>query len=721
MAITTGGGINFDQAQQSRDNRARNLQMMTQAAQFAVGAEQKNKEQALQTGAQKFAQLMALAGPDPVDAQNYLATEAGSALLADIQKDMSRASGKNLSPEEAMQGAYVAASKYYANNPSLESQLRETWKHVLPQRGNAPAGAVTPETARTVNKPGVSPQNPQSGITKAQRSTQQLEPVPADFQEKEVGSWMNEVAMMKAEFGPNPTPEQQGLLDQYLSMGQAMGLDPEELANPSIAEIARNSPSLNMTDVRKVAIKNYPELYTADGKYRTKAMRESELDSDTYNRMDAQGRAFRAKAEAEARGTLAAPSVGPRTQQTGGGQPTQLAPGAQPMADRRGPADMGQGLAGIPGGNPFMPGMPNLAADLNQESLPMSRGVPLNPAQVAGARTLAMVPQPQPVPAEQPGTPLPTPGARPVAEAYPDPSSPDAMAQAANQQTAALKEVVANMDPAKAARGEIPATPEQQKLGRSIVQLTQAVEKKYAKLKDNPVRGAMDIRLGGLYDGLKEFAVTAIDKVKNGLPMSMEERQKLAIANRGFESFSEKLDKMPMAEVRALQKEYLAWAETATYTELGAAGLDKMADREIQAYVVNAQANAAMARTLASAGSEEAKALVEMQKVAMDGWSKAEENIAKVMVAEKKTRAQVIQAYPEMFEPVKAFAPMAVMKPIEMGILKTRNLFELFTKQKGQGSGAAYGTYVTDKSQAAKPLTDAEKAAALNKYNKGKS
>jgi len=171
MAITTGGGIGYDGAGAAQQRRAQNMQSLQNAIGMYTVAEQKAREQSLATGAQQFANLITLGEAAEGGLENYLASEAGKSSLFDIQQQMSRATGKKLSPDEAMQGAYVAASKYYGENQSLASKMRQSYNRIFgsgdpqtvpPIPGQAKTTPATPATS-------VASGNPQNGISAAQR------------------------------------------------------------------------------------------------------------------------------------------------------------------------------------------------------------------------------------------------------------------------------------------------------------------------------------------------------------------------------------------------------------------------------------------------------------------------------------------------------------------------------------------------------------------------
>jgi len=583
MPITTGGGVGFDAGRSFREGSAQ----MSQSVESMLAGERQNRQQALEQGTAMFDQLMKQAIASG-NVEDFLGSQAGTSGMLGVQQAMSRAAGTKLSPRDAMNGAYVTASKYYANNPSLASQMDSVYRHVLLLSDGASKQEAPPETAETAKTP----------EAPADRSTPELASVDPEIKRytnnyKSPGLAPITSPPSLAQVGTDRQEQFAAIrgeqpLATYPELEAKAGLNTPEFQDRRIRMIWEKDPSKTTDQIRAEAMQMYPELYDPATK---------QYVPPTPPR--------------PANPTSAQYGVGGRTLP---GSSTQAIDGGSTLSPRIGPGQENQSLMGIPK-SPVSVGIPNLESSLSRTDLP---------------------------------------------------------------------------------KGKVPL--ETEKLATEIPQIEQKVMEKTKSQLAKPSYQKSDQHFADKLGIVRDSLSTITDKITQGVSISAEDQRKLAISSRDFSSLSEKLDNMPDAEARKMLSKYKAWYDKASFTDLGAAGLDKMADRELSAYVTRAQVNAAFLRTKAEAGSAEYKTMAEIMDKTMQALSREEENMSRIMTAEKKTRAQVMGTYPEMAKTLNLLTDMVFGQKIDIQLLRKRNFLELLQGvEKGSGSGEAYGTNVIGK------------------------
>ena len=152
MATINAGGVVYDQGETSRANR----NQLLQAQQALQQAGQFRQQQALQVGQQQLVALDSMLQRSGDMANIWLASDEGKQLLAGIQQNFSIATGKKLTPEQALQTGLASISdvaRQYPGAQAIQAAMASEYMKRGPQSAQfappaAPAVASGAEAAK---------------------------------------------------------------------------------------------------------------------------------------------------------------------------------------------------------------------------------------------------------------------------------------------------------------------------------------------------------------------------------------------------------------------------------------------------------------------------------------------------------------------------------------------------------------------------------------------
>jgi hypothetical protein len=142
MAITTGGGVAYDQGDSFRAAG----QMLGQTVRDASQRQQFTQQQALDVGTQKFTQLLQMAQASGTPTI-FLGSPMGQKMFNEIGEAYSVATGKRLRPEEILQTGMSQVGNYMAQNPTAQDTFAYLTNLQFGGAGQPGAGGSTAPVA----------------------------------------------------------------------------------------------------------------------------------------------------------------------------------------------------------------------------------------------------------------------------------------------------------------------------------------------------------------------------------------------------------------------------------------------------------------------------------------------------------------------------------------------------------------------------------------------
>ena len=582
MAITTGGGVAFDPTQQS----ALLAQSAGQLGGQIQDALQFRKKQALATGTQLFAQFQANAQAfSPDNPGLYYTTDAGKAELAQIQQAFSLASGRKLTPEQALQVGGGMAAETFRADPSIgmvEEALARRDRGNQVRGVGVGVGATTTPAEKDLSRGGSAAAEPTAptgpGYT------------PGTFAD---------VAGAVRTAAEKPDTTGYGTAGGATTAGggseaatdwfsRAVGYTAESLKQPKLKDFAQSAMStfefvLDPTGRNATARITLPDGSIVAGVFpgstKPDDVREQfqrQLLNDFYSPETQFGRAFKAYTAVPAPVSKPGITSGPPMQADRAAASGSFAPGfgatpAVPTA-RPAPVTGPTRVTGVPASTAGAVGGGLMRA--------VGAGVGQQPSAATGAAPeLTAAPEQNRVDATGPvvldSEIADFKASMQAAFPYASSQSVDALGQIATRQAAPLPKT----------RGE------QRTAEKTVTKFVDATKK-----ADTAVGRIFQALSGGQKPNVTQRELAAISEV----------------ASRARTVF-DTIDSASPETIARLRREGVAWAERASSEELALAGMSGVADRKLQKELQDAQAQAAILAAAARGGSSEAGALMDQR------------------------------------------------------------------------------------------------------------
>jgi hypothetical protein len=586
MAITTGGGVAFDQNEVAQKNRGQLLQ----AQQALQQQGQFTQQQALQTGAQKFLQAQALAEASG-DPEDFYARGEGRQLLDSITQDLSVASGRPLTAEQARQAGLGMAAEYYAKNPSVKSMLDQNARAYYATRGQ---GAVVGA--------GVEPGAGKSGSTGTATPVAQTTP--------------------SATAVPGASDQMRAAREVVF---QGFQQQPPGYEGESTVDFLIDGKKVQITIPASVSIKDAPQ-YAREELIRQNLM--SATDRYTVP-------------QAVAPTAQTAPAAPAQVPYAGGLGVTPGAPASGFSPGFKLPTLSGQAHVADTGGSqtsPISTASGGILPQLPGQGMGgvVNAGFPTGP----GAESVSRAPL-----AQQPtGTPLPGgTGAQTVAGQAPQ--TQEELTAATAQFSQSIQAAMPGLQPRTTemlTRIATPglearptsATPKQD--AKAVVKQTGLLEKAFTG-----AQSAVDKIIAG---------ASAREPGTDMIPLTQRDKKALADVSARTKAYSERLREENPGAIAAIYKDRVKWIESASPMELEAAGLTEVASRSEALQLANIAANAGYASAMARGGSQEAAALMDTRVKLYAEATKVMGTLSEIATREKLTMVQAKEKYPALFK-----------------------------------------------------------------------
>jgi len=665
MAITTSGGVGYDQGASVRNmgNQILNtVGQMDQRKQF-------QQKQALDVGVQQFMQALSMAeiSGDPED---FFARGEGRQLLDGVTKSFSAATGKQLTSQQASQLGLGMAAEYYAKNPSLKSKFDQQARAYF---GLSPDQAtVVPPKATT--DPGAVPA-PRAGDETGATQASAGGATGAGF-----AGGVDPGAAAPADPVPNvisqgysaapEAPVSTAYTDMYGAPPVAIAAPPQTTAVQNAQELARqqairpSQPVGSKPPVEALKVTGMPGDPTALQVWSLQAVpRKAEEPTQEYQlrrqkwendfiKLNSMRSAFD---PLDPNRNYAIP--GGAVQAT---QPEPAAPSRQLGSQRS---------SALPGSLQFgddMRGLSQWISDMRSSNQPGDSALPpATMSRVSDGAVMGITPK-----SEQMLQSLASPGTS----------------------------------------GQISATPK--------------IDSKM-KARYRAVLEASVTKVKSIVDGAIQSAAARAP----GTDMApLTQRDKTAVKELQVRSkaYSEKLAALAPDEMRSLYRDSVKWLNNATPEELQAAGMGEVADKRLTRYLAELSAQSAVLAAQARGGADQATAQWGMQKEAFTLAQNLYNTVADIAAKEfKGDVAAAFGKYNDQRQTYEMLLSTALNQPITFEVMRKdpnfiQNAWAAMTKQPFQGAATGL-TLMSGGSgssgQSTTGASTADKAAIEDKYS----